>query len=202
MNEQYIIDSLEKQQLITGGKVGRWTLLFPVDHNGKPSKRYWLCRCACGVESVTRKWSLVSGKSAGCRSCAKLGNTNTKGRKMKPYVMVTRRAPSSAKSFVRADNQGYVTLILPEDVPGGPYKTIAAHRAVMARHLGRGLSKKENVHHKNGIRNDNRLENLELWSTSQPAGQRVEDKIIWCIEFLKEHQKYYTRIEAGKQELS
>jgi DNA-binding CsgD family transcriptional regulator len=74
-------------------------------------------------------------------------------------------------------------------MPDGRPVYVAEHRILMEQALGRPLYDDENVHHVNGVRDDNRPENLELWTSSQPSGQRVEDKIAWAASLLARYAR-------------
>ena len=89
---------------------------------------------------------------------------------------------------------GYATLFKPDHPNSGKRGRILEHRFAMSEFLGRPLVAGETVHHKNGAKLDNRIENLELWTGDHPSSQRVSDLVEWAEEILDKYGTEMTRL--------
>ena len=159
-----------------GSKHGRLTVIeYAGQKEGKNAASMVKCLCDCGNYSTIEYGNIMSGgtRSCGCWRGEHLGKgENHPGWKGGRHIL----------------KNGYVSVHHPEHPNAYADGTLLEHTYVMSQFLGRGLLKTEQVHHVNGIRSDNRLENLELWTKSQPPGQRVEDMVVFCESYLKQYR--------------
>jgi hypothetical protein len=153
------------------GQTFNYLTVLEFSHMNNYNQSHWTCKCSCGniCEIMGAKLKNGHTKSCGCygkellKNRIKEKNPRWKGGKSK-----------TKNGYVRIRN-----VITKKDE--------LEHIKVMEEYLDRKLVDKENVHHKNGIRDDNRIENLELWTSSQPSGQRVIDLINWAKEILRQY---------------
>ncbi len=109
----------------------------------------WLCRCECGKEKIVCTQNLIRGGTKSC-GCLRLRNG---------------KDSAHWKGGTTKHQRGYVLMFQPEHPHCDAHGYVFEHRLVMEQRLGRLLKKEEVVHHINGILNDNRNENLELFSS-------------------------------------
>tara|TARA_Y100000593_G_scaffold47786_1_gene90415 strand:+ start:287 stop:1231 length:945 start_codon:yes stop_codon:yes gene_type:complete len=144
----------------------------------------WVWECVCGKRIIADACKVRKGaggkgtpQSCGCKN-HQTGEDN----------------PNWKGGVVKCNTHGYVKVRKPEHpFANGGY--VPQHRLVMEEFLGRYLTQEEEVHHKNTIRDDNRIENLELWDVKHPPGGRVEDKTEWAIEWLNGHGYEVKKLE-------
>lgn len=156
----------------------------------------------CGKESKSNKskhyrrkrqsgFICLECKSVKLRKCAVCGKEFKPSKKAEKHIFCSYKCASDSRfqpdGHKRKGARGYILvrqLNHPYAQKGSQTGYVMEHRLVMEKKLGRYLYPDETVHHKNGNRSDNRIENLELWSSCHQAGQRVDDKIRYAIEIL------------------
>jgi len=171
----FIGKSFGRLTVIEEGK----TVISPkTDATGRRRYRnFWKCQCSCGKRIEAESYNLTAGNVQSC-GCQKSENAKSMIGELHPNWIGGRTEKGP----------GYIQI----RVSPGIFK--AEHRYVMEQHIGRELFPTETVHHKNGVRDDNRLENLELWNKSHPPGQRVEDKIAFAVEILKTYKPDFLKL--------
>lgn len=168
-------------------RVGRLLVVERVGNDTRGRSR-WLCKCDCGKSKVIAgrelRRALKGGERKGTRSCGCLVADSVPRGKSHPWF----GKRISWKGGRTKTSKGYILLWNPEHPNAYKSGYVYEHVFVMSWMLGRPLASKESVHHINGDRADNRIQNLELWSKSHPPGQRVEDKVRWAKEILGLYQ--------------
>lgn len=165
---------------LNGQRFGMLQVVTKAGYLTRPSgQRYiaWECKCDCGGKILVCGDSLKRGRTSSC-GCLRRENARRIGRL------------NSNPGGKYKDADGYIRVKQREHPLADKTGRIAEHRLVMEASLGRLLLPYETVHHKNGIRNDNRIENLELWSSQHPKGQKIEDLVAWARDILITYTSY------------
>ena len=158
---------------LTGKRYGKLSVI----RLGKPNRwgqSQWEVVCDCGRTKTVGGNSLKRGltKSCGC-GMVKRGAENPRWKGGVKVYNGYRFIYVSEPSKIRV---GAMNVYLPE------------HAVVMSTHLGRPLLRGETVHHKNGNRQDNRIENLDLMPVNRhPAGQRAEDLVKYAHDIISQY---------------
>lgn len=177
---------------ITGKRYGHLTAIKR-DGKDKNGCLIWQFKCDCGKivkirkSDVTKKDKYKNTKSCGCLRWKRF--KNTKFRVVRTVVKTHKKDKviRKRKRRLHINRDGYVYVYMPEHENSDKWGYVAEHKFVMSEKIGRPLMKGEQVHHKNSIKNDNRPENLELWSGDHPSGQRVSDMILFCVQYLTKY---------------
>jgi len=100
-------------------------------------------------------------------------------KRSKSIIQATRKGVSNGTRgrVRRSGNLDYIGVRLPEHPNASKCGYVMEHRLVMERHLGRFLKRNEQVHHVNGIKTDNRIQNLKLLTASEHTKFHVNERI-------------------------
>lgn len=163
---------------LTGHRFGRLVVIkfdrFQVPASGNRTPM-WECRCDCGnIKSIART-SLTGGQTFSC-GCQKRESVSRASR-LRVGSLSSRWKGGKTKT-----DRGYIRMNEKK------YERMLEHQVVMEKHIGRKLLPEETIHHKNGIRDDNRIDNLELWTSRHPPGQRVDDLVAFALEILQQYK--------------
>jgi hypothetical protein len=154
---------------LTGQRFTKLIAIQAVPGSKFSNEARWICLCDCGNEKIVRAGDLRRGtvKSCGCfRKEFLKQQVGTKSHNWKGGHHKT------VKGYIRICQPNGMGIVL-------------EHILVMEKHLGRHLILGETVHHKNGIKDDNRIENLELRIGNHGRGAKIDDLIPYWIQMLQ-----------------
>ena len=165
--------------------MNRWTILKKVGVN-QHRQTLVLCRCQCGTERVVIQASIKAGQSKSCGCLQREAAVKTIA--AVGHRQVGKLNPRWVNGRFQ-DTRGYVMAYSPGHPRAKTRNYVPDHILVMEKIVGRHLCHPETLHHRNGVKNDNRPENLELWSSHHPYGQRVSDLVTYAKEILALYEK-------------